>query len=172
MVPTVYQKSSPAPDTGLHAHCYLQVAPVMSIQFAGQTFWLNVQMGEGGLEVFKADVKRLLNLSSEDEFDITFECLVPGEGRNVYPAACSATCMLCGTAERCYCLEQYLIPVCCCCCWGSHCAGVQYVVGCIPGRLGLLVHTMYLHMPAPQPLAAMHNHACHASLPPYIRHTT
>jgi hypothetical protein len=52
----------------------------MSIQYHGQTYWLHVQTGEGGVESFKADVKRLLGLSPEDDFDITFECQVPGEG--------------------------------------------------------------------------------------------
>jgi hypothetical protein len=52
----------------------------MSIQFHGQTYWLQVQMGEGGVNQFQSDVKRLLDLNSEDDFDITFECQVPGEG--------------------------------------------------------------------------------------------
>lgn len=52
----------------------------MSIQFHGQTYWLQVQTGEGGVQQFQADVKRLLDLNSEDDFDITFECQVPGEG--------------------------------------------------------------------------------------------
>jgi hypothetical protein len=52
----------------------------MSIQYHGQTYWLHVQAGEGGVEAFKADVKRLLGLSPQDDFDITFECQVPGEG--------------------------------------------------------------------------------------------
>lgn len=56
------------------------VAPLMSIQFHGQTYWLQVQMGEGGVNQFQSDVKRLLDLNSEDDFDITFECQVPGEG--------------------------------------------------------------------------------------------
>lgn len=58
----------------------VQVAPLMSIQFHGQTYWLQVRTGDGGVEQFKADVKRLLDLSSEDDFDITFECQVPGDG--------------------------------------------------------------------------------------------
>lgn len=56
------------------------MSPLMSIQFHGQTYWLQVQTGEGGVQQFQADVKRLLDLNSEDDFDITFECQVPGEG--------------------------------------------------------------------------------------------
>lgn len=52
----------------------------MSIQFHGQTYWLQVHTGEGGVEQFKQDVRRLLSLRGEDDFDITFECQMPGTG--------------------------------------------------------------------------------------------
>jgi hypothetical protein len=55
-------------------------APVMSIQFNGHTYWLQVKPGECGVEQFKDDVRRLLGLSVEQAFDITFECRVPGAG--------------------------------------------------------------------------------------------
>lgn len=56
------------------------VTPLMSIQFHGQTYWLQVHTGEGSVAQFKADVKRLLGLDTEEDFDITFELQVPGEG--------------------------------------------------------------------------------------------
>jgi hypothetical protein len=61
----------------------------MSIQFGEQTFWLNVATGSGGVERFKADVRRLLGLSAHDEFDITFECTVPLDGA----FACCCCCL-------------------------------------------------------------------------------
>lgn len=58
--------------------------PVMSIQFNGQKYWLEVRPGVGGVEQFKDDVRKLLGLHPEQAFDITFECRVPiplaGEG--------------------------------------------------------------------------------------------
>lgn len=56
--------------------------PTMSIQFNGQTYWLHVRVGEGGVERFKEDVRRLLGLTEEQAFDITFECRVPGQDDN------------------------------------------------------------------------------------------
>lgn len=57
-----------------------QVAPLMSIQFHGHTYWLQVHSGQGGVDQFKADVRRLLGLSGDDQFEITFECQMPGDG--------------------------------------------------------------------------------------------
>lgn len=51
--------------------------PIMSITHAGSTYWLQVKLGEGGVEAFKDDVRRLLGLSEEQAFDITFECRLP-----------------------------------------------------------------------------------------------
>lgn len=51
--------------------------PVMSIQFNGQKYWLEVRPGAGGVEQFKEDVRKLLGLHQEQAFDITFECRVP-----------------------------------------------------------------------------------------------
>lgn len=55
-----------------------EAAPVMSIQFSGHTYWLQVKPGQPGVEQFKDDVRRLLGLTAEQAFDITFECRVPG----------------------------------------------------------------------------------------------
>lgn len=52
----------------------------MSIQFSGHTYWLQVKPGQPGVEQFKDDVRRLLGLTAEQAFDITFECRVPGAG--------------------------------------------------------------------------------------------
>lgn len=49
----------------------------MSIQFNGQKYWLEVRPGDGGVEQFKEDVRRLLGLLPDQAFDITFECKVP-----------------------------------------------------------------------------------------------
>ncbi|KAF6258990.1 hypothetical protein COO60DRAFT_1270392 [Scenedesmus sp. NREL 46B-D3] len=57
-----------------------EAAPVMSIQFNGHTYWLQVKSGEGGATQFKEDVRRLLGLTAEQAFDITFECRAPGAG--------------------------------------------------------------------------------------------
>eukprot|EP00878_Enallax_costatus_P008809 GHUV01009209.1.p1 GENE.GHUV01009209.1~~GHUV01009209.1.p1 ORF type:complete len:273 (+),score=60.58 GHUV01009209.1:694-1512(+) len=51
--------------------------PVMSIQFNGQKYWLEVRPGTGGVEQFKEDVRKLLGLHADQAFDITFECRVP-----------------------------------------------------------------------------------------------
>lgn len=51
--------------------------PVMSIQFNGQKYWLEVRPGVGGVEQFKEDVRKLLGLHPDQAFDITFECRVP-----------------------------------------------------------------------------------------------
>ncbi|KAF8073099.1 UXT-like protein [Scenedesmus sp. PABB004] len=53
-------------------------APVMSIQFRGATYFLEVTPGHS-VERFKGDVRRLLGLGSEQAFDITFECTPPGQ---------------------------------------------------------------------------------------------
>lgn len=81
------------------------VTPLMSIQFHGQTYWLQVHTGEGGVAQFRADVKRLLGLDAQDDFDITFELQVPGEdsklelhGLQAYDAA--VYCASLTAAER------------------------------------------------------------------------
>eukprot|EP00877_Chromochloris_zofingiensis_P001311 jgi/Chrzof1/11180/Cz05g27040.t1 len=53
--------------------------PVMSIHFNGHTYWLQVQPGVEGLQQFKTDVCKLLGLTDDQPFDITFECRVPGQ---------------------------------------------------------------------------------------------
>lgn len=52
----------------------------MSIHFNGHTYWLQVQPGVEGLQQFKTDVCKLLGLTDDQPFDITFECRVPGQG--------------------------------------------------------------------------------------------
>jgi hypothetical protein len=52
----------------------------MSIHFNESTYWLQVHPGEDGLERFKGDVRKLLGLTDDQAFDITFECKVPGSG--------------------------------------------------------------------------------------------
>lgn len=64
--------------------------PVMSIQFNGATYWLEVKPGDGGVEQFKEDVRRLLGLAPEQSFDITFECHIPGAGVCVGSASSDA----------------------------------------------------------------------------------
>lgn len=54
--------------------------PVMSIHFHNTTYWLEVRPGPEGLSKFQSEVRRLLGLSDNQDFDITFECKVPGTG--------------------------------------------------------------------------------------------
>lgn len=80
--------------------------PVMSIHFNNNTYWLEVHPGPDGLRRFQSEVRQLLGLKDNQEFDITFECKVPGtagsrcelKGLNAFDAA--VYCASITAAER------------------------------------------------------------------------
>ncbi len=49
---------------------------VMAIKFDGKTYKLRVQPGPEGLQLFKEQVRQLLGLDINEEFDVSFECQV------------------------------------------------------------------------------------------------
>ncbi|KAL6763364.1 hypothetical protein V8C86DRAFT_350291 [Haematococcus lacustris] len=54
-------------------------SPVMSIHHNGETHLVKVSPGPEGLLRFQAEVRRLLRLQDDQEFEISFECKVPGD---------------------------------------------------------------------------------------------
>ncbi|KAL6746664.1 hypothetical protein V8C86DRAFT_1761746, partial [Haematococcus lacustris] len=54
-------------------------SPIMSIHHNGETHLVKVSPGPEGLRSFQAEVRRLLRLQDDQEFEISFECKVPGD---------------------------------------------------------------------------------------------
>ena len=53
------------------------VVPKMGINFNGITHLVDVEPGEAGKEKFIAEVRNVLNMKPEQQFDVVFECRLP-----------------------------------------------------------------------------------------------
>lgn len=56
------------------------VTPYMRVSFGGKTYKVQVQPGEDGAKAFEREIRRLLNLPEDQEFDVIFHCKAPGTG--------------------------------------------------------------------------------------------
>eukprot|EP00882_Tetradesmus_deserticola_P003050 GHRQ01003238.1.p1 GENE.GHRQ01003238.1~~GHRQ01003238.1.p1 ORF type:complete len:189 (+),score=33.77 GHRQ01003238.1:135-701(+) len=72
-----------------HMSSGAKVAPYMRVSFNGKTHKVQVQPGEDGAKEFEQQIRRMLTLPDDQEFDVIFHCRAPGTGASstVQPAA-------------------------------------------------------------------------------------
>jgi hypothetical protein len=58
------------------------VTPYMRISFNGRTHKVAVRPGHEGSEDFQREIKRLLQLPEDQQFDVIFHCRAPGTGKS------------------------------------------------------------------------------------------
>jgi hypothetical protein len=69
-----------------HMSSGAKVAPYMRVSFNGKTHKVQVKPGEEGAKEFEQQIRRMLALPEDQEFDVIFHCRAPGTG-----AACSSS---------------------------------------------------------------------------------
>eukprot|EP00882_Tetradesmus_deserticola_P014830 GHRQ01015780.1.p2 GENE.GHRQ01015780.1~~GHRQ01015780.1.p2 ORF type:complete len:143 (+),score=56.29 GHRQ01015780.1:551-979(+) len=63
-----------------HMSSGAKVAPYMRVSFNGKTHKVQVQPGEDGAKEFEQQIRRMLTLPDDQEFDVIFHCRAPGTG--------------------------------------------------------------------------------------------
>jgi hypothetical protein len=56
------------------------VTPYMRVSFNGRTHKVQVKPGVEGAKEFETQIRRLLQLPEDQEFDVIFHCRAPGTG--------------------------------------------------------------------------------------------
>jgi hypothetical protein len=94
------------------------VIPKMGIKHAGQTYLVDVHPGKAGREKFVSEVRKRLNISPEQTFDVSFDCFLPSnsafctrtelKGMDAYDAAVfcatvTAAARECANTPACHC---------------------------------------------------------------------
>lgn len=82
--------------------------PLQSVHFDGKAYLVSVAPGEAGRKKFLADIRRMLNLRPEQEFDVTFECRLPSVVATGGGGSCAQCLPTLGGCVR--------PGVCCLCC--------------------------------------------------------
>jgi hypothetical protein len=57
-----------------------KVAPYMRVSFNGKTHKVQVKPGDDGAKEFEQQIRRMLALPEDQEFDVIFHCRAPGTG--------------------------------------------------------------------------------------------
>ncbi|KAF6253886.1 hypothetical protein COO60DRAFT_373109 [Scenedesmus sp. NREL 46B-D3] len=63
-----------------HMSSGAKVAPYMRVSFNGKTHKVQVQPGEEGAKEFEQQIRHMLALPEDQEFDVIFHCRAPGTG--------------------------------------------------------------------------------------------
>lgn len=61
-----------------------KVAPYMRVSFNGKTHKVQVKPGEEGAKEFEQQIRKMLQLPEDQEFDVIFHCRAPGTGEQPY----------------------------------------------------------------------------------------
>lgn len=85
------------------------VTPYMRVSFNGRTHKVQVKPGVEGAKEFEYEIRRLLQLPDDQEFDVIFHCRAPGTGTcvmctPVIDNACKMQCLQ-TTAGQYFCLD-------------------------------------------------------------------
>ena len=62
---------------------YRPATPVMAIYFEGQVHRVKVYPGPDGKARFEQQIRELLGLEEDEEFDVEFECKAPGSSKRL-----------------------------------------------------------------------------------------
>ena len=89
------------------------VKPYMRVSFGGKTYKVQVEPGEDGAKHFEREIRRLLTLPEEQEFDVIFHCKAPRHRCVVFGCDISVITTLLSLCDL-FKLQQSLnLKVCC-----------------------------------------------------------
>ncbi|KAF8067382.1 hypothetical protein HT031_002430 [Scenedesmus sp. PABB004] len=72
--------ATPLADWRPHMSSGAKVAPYMRVSFNGKTHKVQVKPGPEGAKEFEVQIRRMLGLPEDQDFDVIFHCRAPGTG--------------------------------------------------------------------------------------------